>query len=98
MPNNALAPDAKGRAGEARSFGSLKRKRTGSKKLPVDDGSKAGGVEGEKPALVSERNQSLTRFRAESSANKSLKPTSKGRGVKRVLKNQVKLPRPLEAA
>lgn len=35
---------------------------------------------------------------AESSANKSLKPTSKGRGVKRVLKNQVKLPRPLEAA
>ena len=34
----------------------------------------------------------------ESSANKSLKPTSKGRGVKRVLKYQAKLPRPLEAA
>ena len=33
-----------------------------------------------------------------SSANKSLKPTSKGRGVKRVLNYQAKLPRPLEAA
>lgn len=34
----------------------------------------------------------------ERSANKSLKPTSKGRGRKSVLNYQAKLPRPLEAA